>query len=169
MSNQATYKEKLFEAFPPVSEKEWKDQIAKDLKGSEFEKLIWKTYEDIDVDPFYTEESLSPLKHQLNSLPGELPFVRGAKSANNDWNINQEIREPDIKLANTLALNSLNGGADSLTFNCEIDNEKYSCIPIQNKEDMALLLDGIDIEKVPIHFKCGSGSIGILSLFINEA
>ena len=169
MSDQAKYKEKLFEEFPPVSEKEWKDQIVKDLKGREFEKLIWKTYEDIDVNPFYTEKSLNPLKHLLNSLPGEFPFVRGAESTNNDWNINQEIREPEIKLANSLALNSLNGGADSLTFNCEIQNEEYSGTPIQNKEDMALLLNGIDIEKVPIHFKCSIGTIGILSLFINEA
>ena len=169
MSDQAKYKEKLFNEFPPVSEKEWKDQIVKDLNGREFEKLIWKTYEDIDVDPFYTEKSLKPLKPLLNSLPGEFPFVRGAESTNNDWNINQEIREPDVKLANTLALNSLNGGADSLCFNCEIQNEEYLGIPIQNKEDMALLLNAIDIEKVPIHFKCGSGSIAILSLFINEA
>jgi methylmalonyl-CoA mutase len=169
MSDQAKYREKLFKEFPPVSEKEWKEQIVKDLKGREFEKLIWKTYEDIDIDPFYTEKSLKPLKHLLNSLPGEFPFVRGAKSTNNDWNINQEIREPEIKLANSLAQNSLNGGADSLTFNCEIQDEEYLGIPIQNKEDIALLLNGIDIEKVPIHFKCGSGSIGILSLFINEA
>ena len=169
MSDQAKNREKLFEEFPPISLKEWKDQIAKDLKGREFEKLIWKTYEDIDVDPFYTEKSLEPIKYLLNSLPREFPFVRGDNSTNNDWNINQEIREPDIKLANTLALNSLNGGADSLTFNCEIQNEEYLDIPIQNKEDMALLLNGIKIEKVPIHFKCGSGSIGILSLFINEA
>ena len=108
MPHQAKNREKLFEEFPPVSLKEWKDQIAKDLKGREFERLIWKTYEDIDVDPFYTEKSLEPIKYLLNSLPGEFPFVRGENSTNNDWNINQEIREPDIKLANELALNSLN-------------------------------------------------------------
>ncbi len=169
MSDQAKNKEKLFEEFPPVSEKEWKEQVVKDLKGREFEKLIWKTYEDIDVDPFYTEKSLESINYLLNSIPGEFPFVRGSGSTNNDWNINQEISETDINLANKLALNSLNGGADSLTFNCEIDNEGYSALAVQNKEDMALLLNGIDIEKAPIHFKCGSGNIGILSLFINEA
>jgi len=169
MSDPAKYKEKLFEEFPAVSEKEWKNHIVKDLKGREFEKLIWKTYEDIEVNPFYTEKSLESINYLMDSLPGEYPFVRGAKSTNNDWRINQEISEADIGLANTLALNCLNGGADSLTFNCEIDDEKCSGTPIQNTEDMALLLDGIDIEKVPIHFKCGSGRIGILSLFINES
>lgn len=169
MSDPAKYKEKLFEEFPAVSEKEWKNQIGKDLKGREFEKLIWKTYENIEVDPFYTEKSLESINYLMDSLPGEFPFVRGANSTNNSWRINQEISEADIGLANRLALNCLNGGADSLTFNCEIDDEKCSGTPIQNTEDMALLLDGIDIEKVPIHFKCGSGRIGILSLFINES
>jgi methylmalonyl-CoA mutase len=61
MSDPAKYKEKLFEEFPAVSEKEWKNQIVKDLKGREFEKLIWKTYEDIEVNPFYTEKSLESI------------------------------------------------------------------------------------------------------------
>ena len=133
MSDPAKYKEKLFEEFPTVSEKEWKNQIVKDLKGREFEKLIWKTYEDIEVNPFYTEKSLESINYLMDSLPGEYPFVRGAKSTNNDWRINQEISEADIGLANTLALNCLNGGADSLTFNCEIDDEKCSGTPIQSK------------------------------------
>ena len=31
-------KEKLFEAFPPISDEEWKDKIIKDLKGADFDK-----------------------------------------------------------------------------------------------------------------------------------
>jgi len=169
MSKKPKHKQKLFDEFPPASEKEWKDQIVKDLGGKEYEKLIWKTYENIDINPFYTQNKLETIKNQLYSLPGQFPFVRGANSSNNDWKINQEINQTDIKQANRLALNSINGGADSLTFICEIDQEQYSGIPIQNKEDIALLLEGIDLEITSINFKSGNGPIGILSLYINEA
>jgi len=162
-------KENLFSEFPPVSEKEWKEQVEKDLKGREFEKLIWKTYEDIDVPPFYTEEDIKQLQNQTGSLPGEFPFVRGASSNSNDWKINQEISHKDINQANKLALKSLNGGADSLTFKCELDNSGYDGIPIQNAEHMTRLLNEIDIETTAINFDSGISSFGILSLYINEA
>ncbi len=169
MGNKPGHKEKLFKEFPPVSKEEWKEQVVKDLKGKPFDKLIWKTYENIDIDPFYTDSDLKTLEYQIKSRPGESPFIRGASSNNNDWQINQEINHSDIKLASQLALSSLNSGADSLSFICEIRAQGYSGIPIQNKEDIALLLNNIDIKTVPIHFKCGSSSIGILSLYINEA
>ncbi|GJM16587.1 MAG: methylmalonyl-CoA mutase [Thermodesulfobacteriota bacterium] len=169
MDKKPGHKEELFKEFPPVSEKEWKEQVVKDLKGKPFDKLIWKTYENIDIEPFYTDSDLETLEYQTQSHPGESPFIKDASSSNNDWQINQEINHTDIKLANQLALNSLNNGADSLSFICEIRDEEYSGIPIQNKEGIALLLSNIDINTVPIHFKCGSSSIGILSLYINEA
>jgi methylmalonyl-CoA mutase len=169
MSRKPDHKQKLFNEFPPVSEKEWKEQVVKDLRGREFEKLIWKTYEDVDVSPFYTKEDLEPLEYQLKSAPGEFPFVRGANSTNNDWKINQEITQADIGLANKLAISSLNSGADSLTLNCATSNEKHRGIPIENKDDMTRLLEGIDIENSEINLKCGNSTLGILSLYINEA
>ncbi len=159
----------LFNEFPPVSEKEWTEQVIKDLKGREFQKLIWKTYEEIDVPPFYTEEDIKQLQNQTGSLPGEFPFVRGASSNSNDWKINQKISHKDINQANKLALKSLNGGADSLTFKCELDNSEYDGIPIQNVDQMTRLLNEIDIETTAINFDSGTSSIGILSLYINEA
>jgi len=163
------YKENFFSEFPPVSEKDWKEQVIKDLRGREFEKLIWKTYEGIDVPPFYTEEDIIQLQNEMSSLPGAFPFVRGASSNSNNWKINQKINHKDIKQANKLASNSLNGGADSLTFKCELNNSGYDGIPIQNMEHMNRLLSGIDIENTVINFDSRTSSIGILSLYINEA
>jgi len=169
MSKKPNVNEKLFSEFPPVSEKAWKEQVMSELKGKEFEKLNWKTYEDIDLPPFYTEEDVGQLKNQTDSQPGEFPFVRGGSFKNNDWKINQEINGTDIKQANRLALNSIKGGADSVTFNCLLYGSKYHGIPVQNKDDMASLLDGIDIESTAINFNPGVNTTGILSLYINEA
>lgn len=168
MSQNSDHKQKLFNEFPPVSEKQWKEQVVKDLKGRDFEKLIWQTYENINVNPFYTEDDLAPLESQLKSNPGEFPFVRGAKSKNNDWKINQEIQHSDINLANKLATSSLNSGADSVSFVCKTDSDEDLGLHIENNKDIARLLEGIDIENTPIHFQSGNTSLGILPLYINE-
>ena len=47
--------------FPPVSTAEWEAQIAKDLKGADYEKrLVWKTDEGIAVRPYYRAEHVAP-------------------------------------------------------------------------------------------------------------
>ena len=55
-------KEKLFDQFPPVTTKEWMDKIHADLKGADFnKKLVWKTNEGFDVNPFYRMEDIENL------------------------------------------------------------------------------------------------------------
>jgi methylmalonyl-CoA mutase len=47
--------------FPPVSTAEWEAQIARDLKGADYEKrLVWKTDERIAVRPYYRSEHVTP-------------------------------------------------------------------------------------------------------------
>ena len=106
----------LFEEFPPVSTQQWMDKITADLKGADYnKKLVWKTNEGIDVQPFYRAENLAELDY-LNSLPGEFPFVRGTKKNNNEWLVRQSIVVKDFAEANKKALNYLMRGVDSLAF-----------------------------------------------------
>ena len=59
-------KEKLFERFPPVSTSEWMEKIKADLKGADFrEKLVWKTDEGFDVNPFYRKEDIENLIYMI--------------------------------------------------------------------------------------------------------
>ncbi|MFV0311387.1 MAG: hypothetical protein ACK5KN_07030, partial [Dysgonomonas sp.] len=59
MANQ---KEKLFSDFPPVSTEEWMAKITADLKGADFEKkLVWRTNEGFNVNPFYRSENTEGL------------------------------------------------------------------------------------------------------------
>lgn len=47
----------LFEDFPKVSSKEWKNLIQFDLKGAEYNQtLVWESLEDIKVRPFYQND-----------------------------------------------------------------------------------------------------------------
>jgi len=106
----------LFEEFPPVSTQQWMEKITADLKGADYnKKLVWKTNEGFEVQPFYRAENLGNLEY-LNSLPGEFPFVRGTKKNNNEWLVRQSIVVKDFAEANKKALNYLMRGVDSLAF-----------------------------------------------------
>jgi len=135
----------LFTQFPPVSTEEWMDKINKDLKGADFsKKLVWRSKEGVDVNPFYREEDLEGLPH-MDSLPGEFPYVRGNGKITNEWLIRQDIVVDDPAEANKKALYILNRGVNSLGFRFKRET-KYS------KDLLATLLEGIFIESVELNF-----------------
>ncbi len=112
----AEIKERLFSEFEPTTTQQWIDKITTDLKGAPFEKkLVWRTNEGFNVQPFYRLEDLKDLK-MVNSLPGEFPYLRGKKKNENNWLIRQEIKVADPAEANKKALDILNRGIDSLSF-----------------------------------------------------
>ena len=137
-------KEKLFSEFQAPTTQEWLDKIQVDLKGADFQKrMVWKTNEGFDVQPFYRREDLTDLK-AVNSLPGEFPFVRGNKTDNNLWFVRQEINVECPKAANEKALDILNKGVDSIGF--KVPGKSIS------KEFVAELLEGIMPQYVELNF-----------------
>jgi methylmalonyl-CoA mutase len=140
-------KEKLFDQFPSVSTKDWIDKIHSDLKGADFnKKLVWKTKEGFDVQPFYRAEDIENLRY-INSLPGEFPYVRGTKVTNNFWYVRQNIEVTDYHEANLKALDILMKGIDSLGF-IITDPESVS------KSNFDILLRDIHIENIELNFLC---------------
>jgi methylmalonyl-CoA mutase len=135
----------LFSEFPPVSTQQWMDKVTADLKGADFNrKLVWKTNEGIDVQPFYRAENLESLDY-LNSLPGEFPYTRGTKKNNNEWLVRQSIAVTDLAEANKKALNYLMRGVDSLAFVFKASTELTVA-------DIAVLLNDIALDAVEINF-----------------
>ena len=109
-------KEKLFSEFQAPTTQEWLDKIEVDLKGADFQKkLVWRTNEGFNVQPFYRREDLANLKTP-DALPGEFPFVRGNKKDSNEWYVRQNIKVDDPVEANKKALDILNKGIDSIGF-----------------------------------------------------
>ncbi len=119
----------LFDEFPPISSKQWKQRIQFDLKGADYnDTLVWESLEGIKTKPFYHSEDLEGLK--TFNLP-----------KNHCWNIAQTIYAGDASKANTKALDILKKGVESLVFT------------VPNKGiDFATLLNGIDLEATPLHF-----------------
>ena len=147
----------LFAEFPPVSTQQWMDKITADLKGADFNrKLVWKTNEGIDVQPFYRAENLVGLEY-LNSLPGEFPFVRGTKNNNNEWLVRQSIVVTDFAEANKKALNYLMRGVDSLAF---VFNGGDLTVA-----DLEVLLKDICLPAVEVNF-VGTCSVKVTEAFV---
>ncbi len=122
-------KQGLFEEFPEVSAKQWKQKIQVDLKGADYnDTLVWESLEGIKVKPFYHSEDLEDQK-------------TFHLAQDHSWNIAQSIYAGNVEKANTKALDSLDRGAESLIFT----------IPDQ-ETDFGKLLSGIDQTKVLLYF-----------------
>jgi methylmalonyl-CoA mutase len=151
--------EKLFGQFPPVSTREWMERILTDLKGADFnKKLVWKTYEGFNVMPFYRREDIEHLDH-IKNLPGDFPYVRGAKTKDNRWLIRQNIEVDDWGEANKKALEILIKGVDSLGF-VILDPETVS------QKNIETLLRDIHLENVEINFLSAGKAQEILMCLI---
>jgi methylmalonyl-CoA mutase len=114
--------QKLFTGFTPTTAAQWKEQLIKDLKGIDYNTLVWKTNAGIDVQPFYTKENLAGASQPVFTT--------------SDWSICEFIKVDDEKIANDQALNALQNGASGLIF--------Y----ITRPTNYPTLLNGISIEHI---------------------
>ncbi|MFQ3579635.1 MAG: methylmalonyl-CoA mutase subunit beta, partial [Bacteroidales bacterium] len=154
MSNN---EELLFSDFSPVTSEIWKNKIISDIKGADYNKrMVWKTLEGFDVQPFYTSEHLDNVAY-LDSLPGTFPFVRG-KRTHNSWYIRQDIEVQSIEQANKKALTLINKGVTSLGFIIHDGN-------IFTEKEIEILLTDINIQEVEINFVLECGKTHLLNSF----
>ena len=104
----------LFDGFPEVSAKQWKQKIQYDLKGADYnEALVWESLEGIKVKPFYNEED-------VEGIPS---FSIGK---DHPWNIAQTIYAGDAKKANAKAREILQKGVEHIIHcSCAHSNTKF--------------------------------------------
>lgn len=105
--------EHLFDAFEPVSSKQWKQQIQYELKGADYnDTLVWESPEGIKVKPFYHND--------------EDQATLGTTAPTTAFFILQNIFVHDVKRSNERALDCLNRGAESIRFTLEQPNTDIS-------------------------------------------
>lgn len=150
---------KLFSDFTAPTRQEWLDKIQVDLKGADFQKkMVWRTNEGFSMQPFYLKEDVDKLP-TVNALPGEYPYVRGNKKADNNWHVRQDIRCASAKEANEKALDILNRGIDSLGFFIPADDV--------SAEYVETLLEGIYVECVELNFiTCQKKSLELAKILV---
>ena len=154
----------LLKDFKSVTPEEWKAKIVADLKGADFDKkLVWRTAEGFNVQPFYRREDLKGLKATV-SAPGQFPYVRGTRTSN-EWSIRQNMEAGDYaSRTNAKALDILNKGVNSLGFHIAKEHVNYHFIKT--------LLRDIRIDIIPVNFHvCATAApelAGILVRYIGR-
>lgn len=133
----------LLDEFPIVTTENWLDVVTKDLKGADFEKkLVWRTNEGFNVQPFYRSEDIENLK-SASVKPGAYPYVRSTKPSN-EWFVRQDVKVDDPKEANAKALHMIKQGVNSLCFG--LKKAKL------NADYISEVLQGIDPTKIELNF-----------------
>ncbi|CQB87062.1 Methylmalonyl-CoA mutase small subunit [Chlamydia trachomatis] len=117
--------------------------VTRDLKGAPFEKkLVWRTKEGFNVQPFYRAEDIEHLPTK-DVLPGQFPYVRGTKT-DNKWLIRQDVSvQGNIQQLNTNIKCLMERGANSVGLHF-VDE----CVNAATIQEM---LAGIDLDKLEIN------------------
>lgn len=132
---------KLFSAFPPASQADWRRQLEKDLKGEKFEDLVWHNENGFDIEPIYSHEHV---KHKY-----EPAFYH------TDWNICIQSEGNEAEQLNRLFLTYLNRGATSVAMRtCNVDLRRA--------------LRNVGLEFIHATFFCRPECIPFLNEFLEE-
>ncbi len=100
---------KLFDEFSPQSMKDWRASVERELKGLSFDETLVRKDE-------IEELTFSKYENEVTNSSEGLNYSRSSRSQSNDWAIGKRIAVKDEKVANKIALEALNQGANSLTF-----------------------------------------------------
>ncbi|ANQ48317.1 hypothetical protein MY04_0935 [Flammeovirga sp. MY04] len=132
---------KLFSDFEPISKETWKEKVITDLKGADFDrKLVWKTENGMQIQPYFNPEDRSEVNTSLENLKNILP---SSEKEGLNWLSLQQVVGATNEEANKNALFLLERGVEGLIFN--VGNIKDF--------DLEVALKGISIEMVSIGFE----------------
>lgn len=131
----------LFNEFESISKTQWKEKVNIDLKGGDFSKLIWKTYNKSHFQPMYLkEDKIVPVE---NTHKNSLCLI----------NYRTIFAKTDAE-ANQKAKQAINEGINGLVFETKLLNKPAS------------VLEGIDLNVVAIAFNLSNKTINFgLELF----
>ena len=114
-------KSSFWEGFAPQSLSDWEQAATKELKGAPLDKLRHRTHDGLEIAPYYTAAERPA--ETANYLPGEYPYRRGLRTANNAWTATAYISFNNAKEGNRKALHALNHGADAVWFEGALTTE----------------------------------------------
>ena len=134
----------LFAEFDAVTDDEWLAATEKSLRGRPVETLVKKTYEGLEIHPLTSADDLVDTAH-VDTLPGQFPFVRGARAAGyraHPWLIAQEIDIADSTKFNHSLKHALVNGQTAIflgTKNC-----------FDSRDDISAAFADVELESLPL-------------------
>lgn len=143
----------------------------------------WKTPEQIDIQPMYTQEDLEGMEH-LDFAAGIPPFLRGPYSMMypfRPWTIRQYAGFSTAEESNAFYRRNLASGQKGLSVAFDLpthrgydpDNERVvgdvgkAGVSICSLENMKVLFEGIPLNKMSVSMTMNGAVLPILAFYIN--
>ncbi len=129
---------------PDAQMAQWRPLAEKALKGQALESLTRQTADGLPVYPLYVNTDMAH------------PSARGdlsPRDAKRPWDLRVAISHPDPKTANALLLEGLMGGAASV--HLQICPAGQNGIAVQSAQDMATVLNNLDLSLAPLSLEAG--------------
>ena len=175
MSEEILNAGNLLSEFMTPNYSDWKLEAESSLKGKPVEKLISKTYEDIDIKPIYNADVLKNLIHNDFQYPGIFPFIRGSSFSgykSNKLQILQSYNHTNPADFNKAAIIAIENGQNAIIIkpyqpsNSDTGNiDENSGTIILTCEDYEKAFESIDFNKVPVYLKIAQNVIPTVLLF----
>jgi methylmalonyl-CoA mutase len=118
--------------FPPATQEEWRKLVDAALKGSSFERLTSKTYDDLPVAPL--------AQRRADARPV------AARGGAGPWEMLARIDHPDPAVANDIALRELNNGAGGLALVFAGATGEHGFGLDATEQTLARVLEGFDFD-----------------------
>lgn len=131
--------ESLFSGFPAVDHAQWKSKVLDELKGADYSKVVWKTPDGFEMEPWYNHHTAAPAP--------AVPFRRST----NRWRICQQIAVSRLLDDPALLSDAVSGGADAIELHFDETPESIEL------ERLLEVLKSIDLSRIALYF---SGNIG---------
>ena len=160
----------------------WYSAAAQELRGRTVDDLNWNTLEGIQIKPLYTAEDIAELDH-MGGVPGQEPFTRGVKAtmyAGRPWTIRQYAGFSTAEESNAFYRKALASGQQGVSVAFDLathrgydsDHDRVvgdvgkAGVSIDSVEDMKILFDGIQLDKVSVSMTMNGAVIPVLANFI---
>ena len=160
----------------------WKEIAAKELRGGDPEKLVWKSADGLELKALYTAEDLEGLENS-DTLPGMFPFLRGPRAtmyANRPWTLRQYAGFSTAEESNAFYRANLAAGQQGLSVAFDLATHRgydsdhprvtgdvgKAGVAIDSVEDMKILFDEIPLRDVTVSMTMNGAVLPVLACFI---
>ncbi len=162
----------------------WKARVEKET-GQKIEDLAWRTMEQIDVHPLYTEHDLDKLEH-LDFLAGLPPYLRGPYATMyvmRPWTVRQYAGFSTAEESNAFYRRNLAAGQKGLSVAFDLATHRgydsdhprvvgdvgKAGVAIDSILDMEVLFNGIPLKDMSVSMTMNGAVLPIMAFYIVAA
>ena len=169
---------------PQIDKKGWEEMAEKEAACS-LDDLVWKTLEQINVKPLYTEEDMKGLEH-LGYVAGIPPYLRGPYATmyvQRPWTVRQYAGFSTAEESNAFYRRNIAAGQKGLSVAFDLathrgydsDHERVggdvgkAGVAVDSILDMEILFDQIPLDKMSVSMTMNGAVLPIMAFYIVAA